>query len=176
MFIPSHHPNKPVPDVEEVSIAQATAAAAATKVSVAAIAAILQNNVQTIGPVSTPGVSVHLDSHAYTLFPDIPTGSPTVHVTGTMSVTGTPGQLVTFSLVRDRGLAGQVVLTSQQLEIGATTVDTAAMTLDFLDTVDTVDAVSGTPFPLVEISTHVWSIVATAVGTLTGDDNALIIL
>jgi hypothetical protein len=176
MFIPSHHPDKPVPDVEDVALARAIATAAAPATSLAILEAVLKNNVQRLGPASAPGATVHLDSGSFTLFPDIPTGSPTVHVTGSMSVTGTPGQEVIFSLVRDRGLAGQVVLTAQIAEIGATTVDTAAMTLDFLDTVDTVDAVSGTPFPLVEISTHIWSIVATAIGTLTSNDNAQVIL
>ena len=102
MFIPSHHPNKPVPDVEEVALAQATATAAAgANTGLATLEAILKNNVQRLGPTSAPGATVHLDSGSFTLFPDIPTlaelgyrGNLTRVYFGLVAPAGTPKAII----------------------------------------------------------------------------------
>jgi hypothetical protein len=176
-FLPNHFPERQVPDTGDVSLAMATAVRAASAiVPLAGLVSVLKNNVQRIGAVSTPADTVFFDSLPYALQPDVVTGSPTVHVTGSISVTGTPGAAVIVSLVRDRGTANVVVLTFQEVEIGATTQDNASHTLSFLDTIDTVDANTGAPFPLGEASIHTYSIEAVAASTLTGEVNALILM
>lgn len=167
-FLPNHFPERQVPDTGDVSLAMAAAVRAQSSVTaLAGLVAILKNNVQLLGPGSAPGTTVFLTSSPFVLQPDVVTGSPTVHVTGSLTVTGTPGQTVQFGLVRDLGTGSQVVLTTQRSEIGATTVDQTTATLEFLDTVDTVDANTGTPSPLAELSTHTYSILATAASALT---------
>lgn len=146
--------------------------------AVAALAAVLINNVQRIGPTSAVGASVFFDSAPFALKPSVPTGAPAVEVTGSASVLADNQSAVTFQLVRDRGTAGEVVLTEQEISPvggeGGGIVDT---TLDFLDTVDTVDAITGAPFPLGELSTHTYSIrVIASLGTVTGSDNTLVLL
>jgi hypothetical protein len=150
-------------------------------IALSALVTLENNRVQRVGPLSGPAASIFFDSAPFTLQPTIfgpkiVSGSPTVVVTGSATVTGTAGQDVLFQLVRDRGTVNQVILAQQHAEIGAAATDIATATLVFLDTVDTVDAISGTPSPLVEISTHTWSIVATAAGALTGDGRALVLV
>ena len=151
--------------------------------AISALLSILNNRVQRIGPMSAPGDSIEFESAAYTLFPilDFPgvlPGSPTVRVTASLSLTGTPGGDVLVQLLRDSDtLYGPTVILAQQnVEIGATTDDTASATLVFLDTASTVDAVSGIPFPLLPLSTHTWTITATSTAPLTGKKDALILL
>ena len=152
------------------------AASAGPDANLARLSALLEHNVQAIGPVSTPADAVHFDSGAFVLLPDVPTGSPTVKVTGSLSVTGTADQDVLVELVRDRGTSAETVLAQQHAEIGpAADLDTTA-TLVFLDTASTVDANTGLPSPLTELSLHTWSIRATAAATLTGQGNALVLL
>jgi len=159
-----------------LAAARVRAAASAANTTLAALAALLDHNVQALGPASAPGVSVHFDSGAFALLPDIPTGSPTVKVTGSISVTGTAGQDVLVELVRDRGTGSETILTQQHAEIGpAADLDVTA-TLVFLDTASTVDAVSGAASPLTELSLHTYSIRATAAAALTGHGNALVLL
>lgn len=166
-----------------VAMAQSAANAAINLLNVAlsALLSLLNHRVQRLGPASASAVSIHFDSAAYTLFPStilagVLPGSPTVKVTGSLSVTGTPGNDVLFQLVRDRGTGSAVVLTQQHQEIGAAGNDITSISLVFLDTATTVDAVSGNPSPLTDLSTHTWSIVATAASALTGDGNALVLL
>jgi len=149
--------------------------------ALSALVTLENNNVQRIGALSATAPSVFFDSAPYTLQPTVfgpkvVAGSPAVVVTGSATVTGTAGQDVLFRLVRDRGTANQVILTEQHAEIGAAAVNEATATLVFMDTVNTVDAFTGTPSPLTEISTHTYSIVATAAAALTGNGNALILL
>ncbi len=167
-----------------LAYARGRANAVATTIvnALSALLQLLSHRVQRLGPASQGATTIFFDSAAYTLFPStflpgLLPGSPTVKVTGSMSVTGTPGDSVTFALIRDRGTGSPVVLTEQTTEIGATTVDGASMTLVFLDTASTVDAVSGVPSPLLDLSTHTWSIVAVdRAEALTGNGNALVLL
>jgi hypothetical protein len=151
--------------------------------AISALLSILNNRVQRIGPLSAPGDVIDFESAAYTLFPilDFPgvlPGSPTVKVTGSASFTGTPGANVLVQLIRDSDAVHgpTVILAQQNVEIGATTDDTATATLVFLDTASTIDAVSGLPFPLLPLSTHTWTIEMTAASTLTGKGSALLLL
>jgi hypothetical protein len=136
-----------------------------------AVVPILINNFQTRAPVNGPAALVFVDSRPFTLQPDVPTGGPTVLVTANMSVQDTTNENVIFSLVRDRGTAGQVILnvqvpTASLIGEGAGTM---AVSMSFLDTVDTIDAITGAPSPLLTLSTHTYSIMAQApVGTLQG--------
>src|ERR1019366_3077800 len=166
-FLPNHFPERQVPDTGDVSLAMALAVrASAATPALLAVVAILKNNVQLLGPGTSPGTTVSLTSAPFVLQPDVVTGSPTVHVTGSLTVTGTPGQTVQFGLIRDLG-GTPVVLTTQRSEIGATTVDQTTATLEFLDTVDTVDANTGVPSPLPEVNTHTYLIIALAASALT---------
>ena len=54
----------------------------------AALLALLDNNVQNVGPVSTPADTVFFDSAPYTLLPSPVPGNATVDVKGSISVSG----------------------------------------------------------------------------------------
>jgi len=138
---------------------------------IAVLTAILEHNVQLQGPsTAVSGTVVAFDSGLYTLVPGITIfpGTPTVEVTGSLTVSGTPGDNVLFELVRDRdgALGPATVLTHQEVTIGGTTGDLASCTLVSLDP------------GLVEGSTHIWSIRATqGAGILpVGADDGLILL
>jgi phage baseplate assembly protein gpV len=125
------------------------------------LTAILEHNVQLQGdPIEVSATVVAFDSPLYTLVPGITVfpGTPTVKVTGSLTVVGTPGANVLFELVRDRGLAGETVLTHQEVTIGGTTGDLASATLVSLD----VDLVEG--------SVHTWSIRATEAGGIAAEE------
>jgi hypothetical protein len=156
-----------------------------TPANLSALTAILDNNVQLVGPLhiaagGPTGSPLFLDSAPYTLFPLLSPpalpGSPAVEVTGTITVSGTPGDSVAVSLVRDRGTGSVVVLETQHVEIGATEVSEASATLVFLDTAQTIDWNTSVPRPLLPLSTHTYSIVATAAHALTGIDDAVVII
>jgi hypothetical protein len=133
----------------------------------AILTAILEHNVQLQGaPTQVSATVIALDSPLYTLVPGITLfpGTPTVEVTGSLTVHGTPGDNVLFELVRDRDGAN-VVLTHQEVTVGGTTGDLASATLVSLDV------------NLVEGSTHTWSIRATHAGiTPSASDPALILV
>jgi hypothetical protein len=134
--------------------------------------AILENNVQHVGPVSTPATLVYLDSPAFTLQPSPVPGSATVAVRASMSVGGTASDTVVFNLIRDRGTVNAQVLAVQLTQLGATDPKAATATLTFLDT-----AVGTFPagfIPITEGSTHTYSIEALAANALTGAEPALI--
>jgi hypothetical protein len=157
------------------------AASAASLPALSSLIAIENHRVQRVGPLSAVGLSVHFDSAAFTLLPSVVAagilpGSPTVKVTGSATVTGTPAHDVLFQLVRDRGTGSQVILAEQHGEIGATTPDIATITLAFLDTADAVDAITLAPAGLTEGSIHTYSIVATSDANITGDGSALVLL
>ncbi|HTA18761.1 MAG TPA: ice-binding family protein, partial [Polyangia bacterium] len=143
-----------------------------------ALSAILRNNVQRIGALSASAPTVFFDSAPFTLQPDVPTGSPTVLVTGSATTLDVELTQVTYQLWRDRGTPNAVLLTQQAIEpSGGEGTGLSDTTLQFLDTVDTLDATTGVPHPLTSLSTHTWSIVAVAAaGNLTGEEPALLIL
>jgi hypothetical protein len=146
----------------------------------AALLALLDNNIQHVGPyssaggVSTPGTTIWLDSPVYTLFPSPVPGNATVDVKGSLSVSGTAGDEVTFELVRDRGTASAQVLATQESQIGTTPGDLLTATLAALDT--NVGTFPAGFIPLTESSSHTYSIVATSAAALTGTQPASIIL
>lgn len=141
----------------------------ATSQKLNVLTAILEHNVQLQGaPTQVSPDVVALDSPLYTLVPGITVfpGTPTVEVTGSLTVQGTAGNNVLFELIRDRGLAGETILTHQEATVGGATGTLATATLVSLD----VDLVEG--------STHTWSIRATQAGGITGAgaDPALILI
>jgi hypothetical protein len=144
--------------------------------SVIALLAILRNNVQRIGPVSTPATTVFFDSAPFTLAPVVAPQSPATRIIGSISVTDVQQEEITFQLIRDRGTVSEVLLTQQStIPAGGEGNGLTTGTLEFLDTVDTVDANTGTPSPLLPLSIHTYSIVAVSSGgVLTGARNALI--
>jgi phage baseplate assembly protein gpV len=131
------------------------------------LTAILEHNVQLQGDATqVSGSVVALDSPLYTLVPGVTVfpGSPTVEVTGSITVHGTPGSNVLFELVRDRGSEGELVLTHQDATISGAAGDLATITLVSLD----VNLEKG--------STHTWSIRATGAAAITSPDPALILV
>jgi hypothetical protein len=137
------------------------------------VAAILDNNVQHQGPVtSASATSVYLDSPAFTFLPSPVPGNATVDIKASMTVTGPLSDNIQFQLVRDRGTAAAQVLTTEEDRIGTSTGGPAAtnctVTLAFLDT--NVGTYPVGFVPVTEGSTHTYSIVATDTngGTITG--------
>jgi len=120
------------------------------------LVAILEHNVQLQGePLQVNASTLVLDSPLYTLLPGVVLfpGSPTVKVTGSITLEGDTDDIISFTLVRDRGTPEEVVLTTQGSRLGTDEDDLAlTATLVSLDV------------NLVEGSTHVWSIVATSLG------------
>jgi len=142
---------------------------AATVARLAVLTAILEHNVQLQGdPIAVSASVVAIDSPLYTLVPGVTIfpGAPTVKVTGSLTVVGTAGDNVLFELVRDRGLAGETVLTHQEVTVGGDAGDLASATLVSLDV------------NLVEGATHTWSIRATHAGGIDPSvgDAALILV